>query len=129
MNKLVNDPIARNRVEYDVQRTAEALDGNLSYSKEEYDTFVSIRQQGVTAQSYSAGRTKEEVAIKLGTSSTALSNILHGQHILDIGGGVGTFADGITKDKSTSVLLLETDIGALEKVPEKKNLIATEGDG
>lgn len=129
MTEISDDLNARLQIENDITR----LQSSLAVSSEPNPQDLVFRAEvlGVTRSegNYSDGRTKAEVAIKLGTTTTQLSKILRGKQILDVGGGTGVFANQVAKDKSVHVTVLDNDPAVLALVPAQSNIIVTEGNG
>ncbi len=129
MSEIPNDSLAREQVSRDVQRLLATLHGKVEVSDVDLMHYRGIRDSTRDDENYSDGRSKADVAVKLGVSTTQLSKALRGQRILDIGGGRGVFAGDVAKDKSTHVTVLENDPEMLLHVPERPNITAVEGDG
>lgn len=129
MSKIIDDSIARARVSSDVARLGSTLASDLQINPEDLKWYEAIRTSSRDNEHYSDGRSKEEVAIKLGMSATQLSKLLRGQDVLDIGSGRGIFAADVAKDKSIQITALDYDSNVLADVSEKPNIMPIQGNG
>lgn len=126
---LPDDPAARAQIAIDTARLLETYNGDYTAFDSEVAEFIAVREKNRDADNYLTGRTVKDVAVKLGTTSTRLSKLVHGQSILDIGCGIGKFASGIAKDKANNVVALDNDANQLAQVPKQDNVTTVEGDG
>ena len=129
MSNIINDPLAREQVTNDVFRLATTLAGDTHISVDDLEAYSEFMLSGTKTEHYSDGRTKADVAVKLGVSATQLSKAVAGQDVLDIGCGKGVFASDLAKDKSVHVTALDSDPNVLNAVPSKPNITAIEGNG
>jgi len=129
MSEIIDDHTARARVAADIARLTETFNGDTQISSVDLEWYEAIRANSRDTKRYSDGRTKEEVAVKLGVSATQLSKLLRGQNVLDIGSGRGVFAADVAKDKSVHITALDYDAKVLADVPDKPNITPLQGDG
>lgn len=129
MSEIINDPAARSKVESDILRLCATLADDTEITTDDLKWHRDFRDSGITTERYSDGRSKADVATKLGITATQLSKALHGQDILDIGCGRGVFASDVAKDKSIHVTALDSDSSVLDWVPQRPNITAVEGSG
>lgn len=128
--KLKDDPIARAKVFSDAELFAQTLSGQAPPNDRELEIYWEVLADTTKSEdTYSHSRSKQDIAIKLGTSASKLSKIISGKEILDIGCGSGKFATEVAKDKSNIVTALDSDAELLDMIPARQNLTAVHGDG
>lgn len=129
MSEIPNDLRAREQVTHDMWRIWKTLDGDIKLDATDLLHYRAVRDSSRDNENYSDGRSKADVAVKLGVSATQLSKVLHGHRVLDVGGGRGVFAGDVAKDKSTHVTVLDNDSEVLRHVPDRPNITTIKGSG